>query len=138
MPTKEQYARPKTLKPLIETFRVALVGKGQLFGEEDVIKEFEGPARKYTASVKCISNKGDIFCIKYDEFLRKFKINRESWSAIVSTAEDKEKAINERYLTIIAQIKEMQATGKKINHKQINEMNQLASPKRRASPSPLR
>jgi len=55
--------------------------------------------------------------MKADEFLRKFKINRESWQSICETANEKEKAINERYVTIIQQIRDMAIAGKKINHK---------------------
>ena len=68
-------AKFKKPKPQIGTFRIALVGKGQMFGEEDVIKEYEGEKRVYTTSVKCISPDSYVFCMKYDEFLRKFKLN---------------------------------------------------------------
>ena len=78
------------LKPQIETFRVAIVGDGQLIGEEDVIKEYEDEKRIYTTSVKCISKTAYVFCIKYDEFLRKFKNNRESWRIICKNACEKE------------------------------------------------
>ena len=102
---------------MIETFRIALVGTGQIFGEEDVIKELEDPFRKYNTSVKCISNTADVFCMKYDEFLRKFKVNKESWKTIEGNCAEKEKMMKARYVNIISQIITMTITGKKINHK---------------------
>ena len=43
----------------IETFKIALLGAGQMFGEDDVIFE-----RPYTSSIICRSNLGGVFCIK--------------------------------------------------------------------------
>lgn len=71
-------------------FRVALVGPGQLFGEEDIINENLGPNRCYTSTVKCISSTAQVYCMKQDEFLRKFKINKESWKVINEVALQKE------------------------------------------------
>mgnify|MGYP000900604764 CR=1 FL=1 len=45
--------------------------------------------------------------MKYDEFLRKFKINKESWRIINQIAADKEKKINERYYNIVGQMQKM-------------------------------
>ena len=75
----------------IETFRVTLIGSGQIFGEEDVTQERLGTSRKYTVSVKCISNKANVFMMKADDFLKKFKANKESWRIINLVVEEKMK-----------------------------------------------
>ena len=81
----------KVKKPQIQTFRIAILGPGNLIGEEDVINDYEeGMTCYYSTSVRCISINADIFCIKVEEFMRKFKINRDSWSSIIDTANNKE------------------------------------------------
>jgi len=75
----------------IETFRVTLIGSGQIFGEEDVTQERLGASRKYTVSVKCISNKANVFMMRADDFLKKFKANKESWRIINLVVEEKMK-----------------------------------------------
>jgi len=75
----------------IETFRVTLIGSGQIFGEEDVTQERPSHSRKYTVSVKCISNKANVFMMKADDFLKKFKANKESWRIINLVVEEKMK-----------------------------------------------
>lgn len=105
--SKSGLSSKETMKPQIETFRVAIVCDGQLIGEEDVIKEYEDENRIYSTSVKCISKTANVFCIKYDEFLRKFKNNRESWRVICKNASEKESQMMERYKTIINQLKDI-------------------------------
>ena len=84
-----------TKKPVgrlqIETFRVTLIGSGQIFGEEDIIQERPPQSRKYTLSVKCISNKANVFMMKAEDFLKKFKPNKESWRIINLVVEEKMK-----------------------------------------------
>jgi hypothetical protein len=75
----------------IETFRVTLIGSGQIFGEEDVTQEKPAHSRKYTVSVKCISNKANVFMMKADDFLKKFKANKESWRIINLVIDEKMK-----------------------------------------------
>ena len=43
------------------------LGKGQLFGHEDVINK-----RNYTFEVKCISKTAELFSIKAAEFINRF------------------------------------------------------------------
>lgn len=88
-------------RPAIRTFRVAIAGVGQLLGDEDVIKQVEDPERVYNCTVKCISKSAEVFRMKYDEFLRKFKPNKESWKIIMATAKQKERQMHQRYLYII-------------------------------------
>jgi CRP-like cAMP-binding protein len=71
-------------KPIIKTFRVCILGQGQMFGEEDIIEN-----RPYSLTVKCISTQADVFCIKEDEFIRRLKANKESWKTILAMAEEK-------------------------------------------------
>ena len=87
---------------MIQTFRVSIIGTGQTFGEEDVMVE-----RNYTCSVKCISKFADVFCMKYDEFLRKFKGNKESWKVFAENAKEKEDKLNKRYGKIVTQMSGM-------------------------------
>jgi hypothetical protein len=93
-------------KPQIQTFRIAIIGSGQLIGEEDIIKDTpEGEKKYYTTSVRCISTKpAYVFCIKYDEFLRKFRNNKDSWNCIMKIANEKEKTMKKRYNLICGQL----------------------------------
>jgi hypothetical protein len=85
----------------IETFRVTLIGSGQIFGEEDVTQERSSHSGKYTVSVRCISNKANVFMMKGDDFLKKFKANKESWRIINLVVDEKLKKQQERYLNIV-------------------------------------
>ena len=71
---------------MIQTFRVSIIGAGNTFGEEDVMAE-----RNYTSSVRCISKTAEVFCMKFDEFMRKFKGNKESWKIFQENAMEKER-----------------------------------------------
>lgn len=88
-------------KLAIQTFRVAIRGVGQLFGEEDVVVEKSGDKRRYTYSVICISDIAEVYAMKYDEFIRKFKSNKESWKTILEQVDEKERVMNKRYFRII-------------------------------------
>ena len=77
-----------------------------MFGEEDVLSH-----RNYTTTVKCVSNSGDVFCIKNDEFFRKLKTNQQSWKIIVLMAMAKEKAIHHRIKTIQGIINDKKKNG---------------------------
>jgi CRP-like cAMP-binding protein len=72
----------ENVNPVIKTFRVCLLGQGQMFGEEDVVQE-----QPYQCTVRCISASADVFCIKNEEFIRKLKPNKESWRVIIQMAE---------------------------------------------------
>lgn len=56
-----------------------------MFGEEDILSQ-----RNYTTTVTCKSDRGDVFCIKDDEFFRKIKVNIDSWKIIIIMAMAKE------------------------------------------------
>jgi CRP-like cAMP-binding protein len=62
----------------IETFKLALLGPGQMFGEEDVVQE-----RNFSSTVVCRSNQGLLFC--------KLKGNEECWRIILNQIKNKDK-----------------------------------------------
>ena len=68
-----------------ENLKLTLLGAGQMFGEEDVIRE-----RPYTTSVTCKSNTGSVFCWKSTEFFRRMKSNEESWKYVKRQSRAKE------------------------------------------------
>ena len=87
-----------------------------------MIKQLEGPERIYNCTVKCISKTADVFRMKYDEFLRKFKPNKESWKIILATAKQKERQMNQRYVHIINQLESLLQSGEEITNQQITQL----------------
>lgn len=83
-----------------------------------MIQERPGHARRYTLSVECISNKANVFMMKADDFLRKFKANKESWRIINLVVDEKMKKQQERYLNIVGQMKKMQTAGKAMQQRE--------------------
>lgn len=61
-----------------ETYKIMLLGVGQMFGEDDVIHQ-----RAYSQTVICRSGLGIVFCMKASEFFRKLKANEECWKIIL-------------------------------------------------------
>ena len=57
--------------------------------------------RNYSCSVRCISKTADVFCMKHDEFLRKFKGNKESWKIFLENANEKERLMGLRQSKIV-------------------------------------
>ena len=55
-------------------FNMRNLGKGQIFGVEDVMN-----LRKYTFDVKCISETAEVFEIKAPEFLARFSKDDKTW-----------------------------------------------------------
>jgi hypothetical protein len=52
------------LRNLPKLFKIVIYGEGSLIGQEDMIdKEF------YTCSLRCMSQKGKLLCIKKSDFL---------------------------------------------------------------------
>ncbi len=94
-----------------DTYRIALVGAGQMFGEEDVLAE-----RPYQTTVTCKSNTAECFVIKHDEFFRKLKTNTESWKMIIMLSMEKEKAFFKRVAKIRQIVADKAARGVKNLH----------------------
>ena len=63
--------------------------------------------------------------MKYDEFLRKFKINKESWRIINQTAAEKGMKINERYYNIVGQMQKMTQPASIVVSKEMSRNNQM-------------
>ena len=67
--------------------RLAILTKGQLFGERDYITDPEKPPSElfYTYSVRCRSATGEAYSIKKDEFISKMKFSPEATNIFMNT-----------------------------------------------------
>jgi len=74
-----------------ETYKIMLLGVGQMFGEDDVIHE-----RPHSQTVICRSNQGVVFCMKTLEFFRKLKANEECWKIILHQVYQKDLQMHHR------------------------------------------
>eukprot|EP00347_Sterkiella_histriomuscorum_P024025 403332565 len=88
------------------TYKIAQIGTGQLLGEEDIIAQ-----RNYSTTVTCKSNVGEVYCIKSQEFVKKIKVNPESWKIVILMSMAKEKAIFERIKKIKKLLRKNQNVG---------------------------
>lgn len=58
------HTRSKSIsKVAVKDIKLSLLCSGQLFGQEDAIKN-----RNYSTSVRCLSTQGQLFCITSAEF----------------------------------------------------------------------
>ena len=87
-------------------FQVAVIGSGQMIGEEDVISE-----REYTCTVVCKSNSGELLSIEREEFVNKMGSHPDSWKIIVDMACAKELALQERTRNIRKLVKSQRGRG---------------------------
>jgi len=69
--------------------------------------------RKYTTSVTCKSNIGEVYSIKNTDFIKKIKANAESWKVVLLMSMAKEKAIFDRVKKIKKLIKKNQKVSEK-------------------------
>jgi len=58
----------------VETFKLALMGPGQMFGDDDLLFN-----RPYSSSVVCRSSGGTLLKINGAELLKKMRANEECW-----------------------------------------------------------
>lgn len=58
----------KDLQPTLSDTKISLICQGQLFGVEDVLH-----GRDHTVTVKCVSNKAQVYSIPAAEFMQKIK-----------------------------------------------------------------
>lgn len=58
----------------VETFKLALLGPGQIFGDEDILAE-----RPYTSTIICRSNNGVVIQMNGPELLKKMRANDDCW-----------------------------------------------------------
>lgn len=61
---------------------MSLIGVGQVFGDDDVIKD-----RQYKASLVCTKNDSFVYVIVKVDFLRFFKKNGEAWTSMWSLSQ---------------------------------------------------
>ncbi|CDW81071.1 UNKNOWN [Stylonychia lemnae] len=78
-----------------ETFKILLLGPGQMFGEDDVVHE-----RPYSQTIICRSNTGLTFAMRANEFFRKLKSNEECWKIILNQVLQKDNQMRSRMLKI--------------------------------------
>ena len=67
--------------------KIALLGQGQLHGEDDAISE-----RPYQSSLICNKSGSEIFMMTKADFLRTFQLSQDSWRKAVKHAKLKEHA----------------------------------------------
>ena len=67
-----------------------------MLAEEDALCEKD----LYTTTVTCKQVNSEVFCIKLDEFYRRFKANHESWKVLILMALAKERAIQSKLFKI--------------------------------------
>ena len=59
---------------MVETnVKIALLGPGQTFGEYDIFTQ----SQIYSTSLKCVSGHGEIYCLKAEDFTKRFKNGTE-------------------------------------------------------------
>ena len=80
------------MKTMNYNLRISIMGVGQVFGEHDVL----GERNHCSTSVTCVSNTGNVFCIKVEDFLKRFKMGSDSRKILASMAIVKEKAIKDK------------------------------------------
>lgn len=69
----------------VKPIRLAFIGKGQIFGEEDFVN-----GRNYTTTVKCCSNTATVFMIKSCEFSKNFQKDSVTWDIILKNVRAKD------------------------------------------------
>jgi len=57
--------------------KLAIKARGNIFGEDDAIL-----GRNHFVTVRCLTTKGSLYCIKAAEFLRKFKEVESIWLGV--------------------------------------------------------
>lgn len=71
-------------------FRIALIGKGTLFGEEDALKR-----RPCTSEVTCFSQTAKLYKVNSDDFIRQVKfVSESSLKEIMKSTTAKEKQVH--------------------------------------------
>ena len=77
---------PIKIKLPKNSLRLATLGPGMLFGDDDALAN-----RPYKAQLKCISTEGTVLSFKKEEFLRCFKSHQnDSWKVQLQSAERRE------------------------------------------------
>lgn len=61
-----------------ETFKLMILGIGQMFGDDDLVFE-----RPHSSTVICRSNIGAVYCMRGNEFFKKLRANEDCWKIIL-------------------------------------------------------
>ena len=69
-----------------ETYKLMLLGVGQMFGDDDLVFE-----RPHSSTLICRSNIGIVYCMRASEFFKKLRGNDDCWKAILRQVKSKEK-----------------------------------------------
>lgn len=80
---------PSMRRRVLKEIKIAILGRGQIFGEQDVLTDSENSSLKLT----CCSNVGSIFAMNRDEFSKRFKHGSDAWNVLMGIAIAKEKAV---------------------------------------------
>ena len=68
-----------------QNVKIALMGSGQVFGEDDVIMD-----RPYQSSLICSENDSEAYSMPRSEFFRTFKQNVDNWRRLTELAQRKQ------------------------------------------------
>lgn len=72
--------------------KITVLGQGQTFGEQDIFTE-----RKFqSSSLTCTSSEGEIYCLKIEEFHKRFKSDTDTYKTLLLSALNKEVTIIEK------------------------------------------
>ena len=82
-PSKSQQSRFAELK-------FSILGTGLVFGDDDILA-----SRPYQATLKCLSQQGEVLVMAKEEFLRIFRSENDSWKAEFNMCMSKERAQQE-------------------------------------------
>lgn len=75
----------------VETFKLCLLGPGQLFGDDDVLFN-----RPYNSTIICRSNIGVVIQMNGMELLKKMRSNDECWRIFQYYIKNKEDTVRSR------------------------------------------
>ena len=75
----------------VEMFTLALLGYGQIFGDDDIFFN-----RPYSSTVVCRSNTGVVFQMNGPELLKKMRGNQDCWKIFLSYIFQKESVKRKR------------------------------------------
>lgn len=75
----------------VEIFKLALLGQGQIFGDDDIFFN-----RPYSSTVICRSNTGVVIQINGPELLKKMRGNEDCWRIFLQYIQNKENVKRQR------------------------------------------
>jgi len=73
-------------KTVTHKITIALVSRGHIVGQEDVMSN-----RPYTTTVKCVSGKGVVYCIKAEEFNIRLGKDEKAWGMLTNITKQQDR-----------------------------------------------